>query len=110
MASSQSTVDFIVEQMSGAGSITTRKMFGEYALYINGKVFALVCDDSLFIKPTTEVKKFYPEFEEAPPYPGAKMYLLIDEGRWDDRDFMSQLATISYRAIPTTKPKKSKLS
>jgi TfoX/Sxy family transcriptional regulator of competence genes len=108
MASSQSTVDFIAEQMSDAGTITTRKMFGEYALYVNGKVFALVCDDNLFIKPINEAKEFYPEFEEAPPYPGAKMYMLIDEGRWDDRDFMSKLASISNDALPMPKPKKKK--
>lgn len=27
-------------------------MFGEYAIYSNGKVAALVCDDRLFVKPT----------------------------------------------------------
>lgn len=108
MSSSQSTADFITEQMSGAGVITTKAMFGEFALYLNGKVIGFICDNSLFIKPTKEAKDFYPDYEDAPPYPGAKMYMLIDEGRWEDSEFMSQLAQVSYDALPAPKPKKKK--
>lgn len=108
MASSQSTVDFIAEQMSAAGLITSRKMFGEYAIYLDGKVIGFVCDDALYIKPTDKGKKFYPEAEDAPPYPGAKMYMLIAEEKWEDRDFMVNLATITASALPAPKPKKIK--
>ncbi len=52
MASSQGTVDFIVEQMASAGTVSARKMFGEYGIYCDGKMVALVCDDRLFVKPT----------------------------------------------------------
>ena len=108
MATLQSTVDFIAKQMAEAGVITSKKMFGEYALYVNGKVIAFVCDDNLFIKPTPEAKDFYPEAEDAPAYPGSKMYMLIDESRWEDREFMSQLASISYNVLPQIKPKNKK--
>ncbi|CAN5129675.1 TfoX/Sxy family protein [soil metagenome] len=108
MASSQKTVDFITEQMAAAGVITSRKMFGEYAVYLDGKVIAFVCDDSLFIKPTDEGKKFYPDYEDAPAYPGSKMYMLISEEKWDDRDFMAKLATITASSLPAPKPKKVK--
>lgn len=109
MASSQKTVDFIAEQMSAAGIITSKRMFGEYAVYVNGKVIAFVCDDNLFIKPTPEAREFYPEAEDAPAYPGSKMYMLIDEVKWEDTEFMSTLATITYNALPLPKPKKKKL-
>jgi len=108
MASSQSTVDFIAEQMSAAGIITSRKMFGEYALYCNGKVIGFVCDDALFIKPTHEAKEFFPEADSAPPYPGAKLYILINEDKWEDREFMSQIATVTFEALPAAKPKVKK--
>ena len=52
MATQQRTVDFLVEQVARAGAVTQRKMFGEFALYCDGKVVALVCDDELFVKPT----------------------------------------------------------
>lgn len=108
MASSQSTVDHIVSQMGGAGIITSRKMFGEYALYCDGKVIAFVCDDNLFIKPTPEGKDFYPEAEDAPAYPGSKLYMLISEDKWEDREFMSELVSVTYNALPAIKPKKTK--
>ena len=108
MATLQSTVDFITSQIDNAGLITSRKMFGEYALYCDGKVIAFVCDDSLFLKPTKEAKDFFPEAEDAPAYPGSKMYMLIPEEKWEDREFMSQLISISYAALPAAKIKKPK--
>ncbi len=60
MSSSQEFVDYIIDQIENAGVITFRKMFGEYALYCNGKVVALICDDQLFVKQTKvyrEVRK-----------------------------------------------------
>lgn len=54
MASSQGTVDFIVEQTAAAGTVSARKMFGEYGIYCDGRIVALVCDDRLFVKPTPE--------------------------------------------------------
>ena len=50
-----------------------RKMFGEYALYLDGKVVALVCDDQLFLKPTPGRWPCCPTARPAPPYPGAKL-------------------------------------
>ena len=41
MASEQKFVDFIVGQIQKAGTITARKMFGEYGIYCNGKIFGL---------------------------------------------------------------------
>ena len=103
MATHQSTVDFITSQIDNAGMITSRKMFGEYALYCEGKVVAFICDDSLFLKPTKEAKDFFPEAVDAPAYPGSKMYMLIPEEKWEDREFMSNLITISYEVLPAKK-------
>ena len=47
MASSMSYVEFVMEQLAGAGTITCRRMFGEYGLYCDGKYFACVCNDRL---------------------------------------------------------------
>lgn len=108
MATSQATADLITSKMAGAGMITWKKMFGEYGLYCNGKIIAFICDDALFLKPTVEAREFFPDAEDAPPYPGAKMYILIPEEKWEDEEFMSELAAINYKALPTPKPKKRK--
>ncbi len=110
MASSQSTVDFLAEQMAEAGKITSRKMFGEYALYCGGKVVAFVCDDQLFVKPTENGKKFIKKVVEKPAYPGSKMYFWISDEHWDDSDWLSELIKVTAAELPLPKPKKLKLA
>lgn len=109
MASTQSTVDFLTEQMSGEHIVTSRKMFGEYALYLNGKVVALVCENKLFVKPTAVGRTLLTDIIEAPAYPGAKPYFLISEDLWDDRDFLTRLMTETANELPMPKPKKLKV-
>ncbi|VVB50050.1 hypothetical protein RHAL1_04152 [Beijerinckiaceae bacterium RH AL1] len=105
MASKPSTVDFIVEQAAAAG-LSSRKMFGEYALFCQGKLVALVCDDQLFVKPTAEGRAYAEPVTEAPPYPSAKPCLVIDGDRWDDRNWLAGLFAISAANLLTPAPKK----
>lgn len=69
MSSDKDFVEYITEQIVDAGVITYRKMFGEYVIYSDGKVVALICDNQLFIKPTASGKSFIGNVKEAPPYP-----------------------------------------
>ena len=106
MASRQSTVDFILEQIAGAGAVSAKKMFGEYGLYCDGKIVALVCDDQLFLKTTDAGKAFIGDFTEGCPYPGAKPCLLVSGDRWDDHAWLTQLVTLTAAGLSPT-PKKS---
>jgi len=110
MASNQSTVDYIVEQIARAGAVTQRKMFGEYALYCDGKLVALVCDDQLFVKPTTAGRAFIGSTTEKPPYKGAKAYFWIAGEQWDDGDWLTELFRISSAElpVPVKKPRSRK--
>ncbi len=107
MASKKEFVAFIVDQMASAGSITSRAMFGEYAIYCNGQIVALVCDNQLFIKPTEAGRAYIKEVVEAPPYPGAKPSFLI-ESKFEDQDWISHLVSITARELSALKPKKKK--
>ena len=107
MASDQAFVDFVVAQIGNAGEITAKKMFGEYGLFSDGKIFALICDNKLFIKPTNAGRTFIQDVVEAPPYPGAKPSLLI-EAQVEDREWLSHLVRITVRELPAPKPKKRK--
>ncbi|MCX6266082.1 MAG: TfoX/Sxy family protein [Bacteroidetes bacterium] len=108
MASDQSFVEFIVDQIENVGQITFKKMFGEYALYCEGKVVALVCDNQLFIKPTEGGRAFIEDVVEAPAYTGAKPSFLID-ARVEDREWISNLIRITYEELPEQKIKKKKI-
>lgn len=104
MASNISFVEYIAEQLHSAGEITYRKMFGEYGLYLNGKFFAVICDDRFFIKITEGGRNIAPDLKESPPYDGAKNYFLIDD--IDNRDFLVKLAVVTCENLPEPKPKK----
>jgi TfoX/Sxy family transcriptional regulator of competence genes len=104
MSSDQSFIDYVCERMCDAGAIRSRKMFGEFAIYCDDKVVALVCDDQLFVKPTPSGRAFLGEPVESPPYTGAKPYFLID--RLDDRDWLSRLVQLTAQDLPVPKPKR----
>lgn len=106
MATHQSTVDHILEQISNAGTVHAKKMFGEYCIYCDEKVVALVCDNEFFVKVTTAGEAFLGECEKRPAYPGAKPSFYISGDRWDDSDWMAQLIKISASALPKPKSKK----
>ena len=100
MASRQTTVDFIIEQMAGAGAVSARKMFGEYAVFCDGKLVALICDDQLFVKPTKAGRAHIGDPIEAPPYKGAKPSFLIDGDAWEDAAWMAALIRVTAAELP----------
>ena len=106
MASKIEFVEYVCEQLSGAGEITYKKMFGEYGLYCDGKPIGVVCDDQLFIKKTAAGAAILPGCPEAPPYEGAKPSFLIES--LDDRELMARFIRATYEELPAPKPKKKK--
>lgn len=104
MATTAGTVDHILDG-AGAG-VTARPMFGEYALYRDGRVVALVCDDALFVKPTGPGRALLPGAEEAPPYPGAKPHLVVPPELWEDGERLAGLLAATAAALPAPKPRR----
>lgn len=106
MATRAGIADFIVAQLAGAGEVSARKMFGEYGVYCDGKMIALICDDQLFLKPTEAGRACYPDAEEGQPYPGARNWLLVPEDLWDDSAWLCELVRVTAREVPLPKKKK----
>src|ERR687889_381057 len=104
MASEISFVDFVLEQIKSSGEITAKKMFGEYGIYSDGKLFGLICDNQLFIKPTSSGRKFIGNVVEAPPYEGAKPSFLIED-KIENSEWLSELIRISVKELPQPKQK-----
>lgn len=107
MASDREFLDYIVDQIDNAGIITYKFMFGEYGIYSNNKLFALICENKLYIKPTEAGRIFIKNVVEAPPYPGAKLSFLIED-KIDDREWISNLVRITVKELPEPKAKKKK--
>ena len=108
MSSSQSTVDFVIAQMLGAGDVSYKKMFGEYGIYCNGKMVASVCDDKLFVKPTTRGRIYIGDVVEESPYPGAKPNFLISNEKIKNGQWLGGLIKITAEELPVPAKKKSK--
>ena len=104
MASSKEYLDFILEQLSGLNGITSKKMMGEYILYINGRIFGGIYDDRFLVKPTKSAMAMMPDADRELPYEGTKEMLLVNNV--DNRDFVTELVTAMYDELPTSKPKK----
>jgi len=99
MASDKQQLDFVLDQISSAGAVTAKSMFGEYGIYCDGRIVALFCDNQLFVKPTERGRAFIQDAVEAPPYPGAKPYFLIEE-KTEDRDWISELIRLTAQEVP----------
>lgn len=93
--------------MGDAGLMSQKKMFGEYAIYCNGRVVALVCDNQLFVKPTKGGREYIGNPVEAAPYVGAKPYFLI-EAAFEDREWISGLISTTAEELPIPQPKSKK--
>ena len=107
MATEPDFAQFITDQLSGLDSVATRRMFGEYALYANGKVVGLICDNRLFVKPTEAGRAFIGEPVMAPAFNGAKPSYLIED-RLDDRRWLVELIALTENALPPARLKKRK--
>ncbi len=111
MATDKQRVAYICDQVQGAGLISARPMFGEFGLYCEGKLVALICDNQLFLKPTPQAMALLgPKLNSVPmqpAYPGGKVMALADEAL-DDADLMARVVAAIASELPEPKPKKAK--
>lgn len=105
MASSLSYVEFVVEQMSGAGTVTYKRMFGDYGLYCGGKYFGCVCDDRALVKITPAGEALLPDCPKGIPYNGGREMLLPDV---EDQEALAELVRVTCAALPAKKSGKKK--
>lgn len=107
MASTQDYIDYIVDQI-GLENTSYKKMFGEYAVYISGKVVGFVCDNTLFIKILPENGSMGTDLERGPAYPGSKDYFIVDEQHLEDRGWLREFIQLTADSVPEKKKKSQK--
>lgn len=108
MATRKGTAAFILDQLGHTDRFSVKSMFGEFALYADGKPVAFICDDQLFVKIMPESAALDAHCERAPAYPGSKDYYLVPEDLLSrDRKLPDVLLRIAS-VLPLPKAKKSK--
>jgi TfoX/Sxy family transcriptional regulator of competence genes len=105
MATDKGFIDTVIEKMAPL-EVTAKPMFGEYGLYHQGKNFALVCDNTLFVKITPAGAAIAGRVGQASPYDGAKPAFRITSAKLNDRAWIIELARVTSDALPLPKKKK----
>lgn len=108
MSTQPETIEFILDCLGDRKRFAARAMFGEYALYADGKVVALVCDDLLHVKILPESAELEPLCEKGAPYPGAKMHYVVEESQLASLEELPRILAGIARALPAKKSKKPK--
>lgn len=104
MASSKAYLEFILEQLTELGDITSRAMMGEYILYYRGRIFGGIYDDRFLVKPVKAALRLMPDAPQELPYEGAKPMLLVENV--DDKAFLAELVAAMYEELPAPKKRK----
>lgn len=104
MATDIDFIHYIHEQAGFGARLTHKRMFGEYGMYLDEKVVAFACDNSLFLKPTDAGRVLLPSVTLGKPYPEAKDYYVLDE-YLDDTDLLRQVLQATADVLPVPKPK-----
>ena len=107
MATDRSFVEYVAEQAGLGARLSSKRMFGEYALYVDGKVVAFCADNSLFLKLVPETAHLLPDLPRQELFPGSKPYALADE-LLDDPECLRALLLALERTLPEPKPKRGK--
>ena len=105
MASSPEFVHYICEQLDGLGAVRSRKMFGDYMVYLNEKPVMIICDDRAMVKTLPCLAELLAGRPTQPPYEGARDHYLLDP---DDRDTLREAARMAEEAIPLPKKRTKK--
>ena len=108
MATQKETMEFILGKLRDRGRFTARAMFGEYALYADGKVVGLVCDDMLYVKIVPASQALEHLCEKDRPYPGARPHYLVEESQISTIDNLPQILSDIASSAPAKKKKTAK--
>ncbi len=105
MGTSPQFLTHVQDSIPEKHALVFKKMFGEYAVYYEGKMIAMLCDNCLFVKSHPSIQDRFMDFiSEGYPYPNAKVHFRVDFERLSDTDFSSLIdLLIEISASPKKK-------
>lgn len=103
MACTTDFIDFVCSQLRQAGEVRSRKMFGDYVIYLNEKPVITACDNICYVKMHPVLKDRMERAERGFPYEGAKEHYILDIEHGED---VVRIVTALWEALPFPKKKK----
>ncbi|MDE6008156.1 MAG: transcriptional regulator [Muribaculaceae bacterium] len=102
------TIEFIEEICSvleSLGEVKSRKMMGDYLIYVNEKCVITACDNIAYIKKLPCVAQMMEDAERGVPYPGAKEGYILD---FSDPVKARKVVDSLWKHLPFPKSKNNK--
>src|SRR3546814_621641 len=107
MSSDPGFLTYVLDQLAMGAELAHKRLFGEYGLWLDGKIVALVCDDQFLVKPTAAGRALLGGVPpEVPPYPEAKGWLLVED--LDDGEALRRLLRETAAALPAAKGRRTR--
>ena len=103
MACSIEFIEFVCDKLVPLGEVTSRKMMGDYVIYVNGKCVITACDNNAYIKKLPCIEKMMEGTKCGSPYPGAKEADIMD---FADMNKVIKVIETAWEALPYPKTKK----
>ncbi len=103
MACSPEFIEFVCDVLAPLGEVRSRKMMGDYVIYVNEKCVITACDNIAYVKKLPIIADLMANAECGCPYEGAKEAYILDF-----RDLHKTLKVIStlWGELPFPKSRK----
>lgn len=103
MACSTEFIEFVCDVLAPLGEVRSRKMMGEYIIYVNGKCVITACDNTAFVKKLPCIAALMADAETGCAYEGAKEGYILD---FHDRRKALKVIETLWEELPFPKSKK----
>lgn len=103
MACSSEFIESICNILAPLGEVSSRKMMGDYVVYVNGKCVITACDNIAYVKKLPCIADLMADAECGSPYQGAKEAYILD--LTDPKKTFKVIETV-WEVLPFPKSKK----
>ena len=103
MACSTEFIESLCDMLAPLGEVRSRKMMGDYVVYVNGKCVITACDNIAYVKKLPCIAGLMADAETGCPYKGAKEAYILDLA--DTHKTLKAVETI-WEVLPFPKSKK----
>ncbi len=105
MSCTSEFIEFVCETLRPLGEIRSRKMMGDYIIYVNEKCVITACDNNAYVKKLPCIAELMADAEIGSPYQGAKEAYILDFT--DTRKILKVIGTL-WNNLPYPKSKTNK--
>lgn len=97
-------IDYVCSQLASTGVVRSRKMMGDYVIYVDEKCVMLACDGNCYVKKIPELATLMTDAECGFPYEGAKEHYILDISH---QTHATQVISILRDVLPYPKKRKN---